>query len=815
MFNFLNYFAYSRLIRLADRARDNKNWEYAADLYSEAVKLRPYKSDIFVQIGNVSKEAKQFSRSKQSYMTAIRIDPNNADAHLQLGHLFKVMGDLKAAERSYLRGQELDPTNENIAAELHSATIANDVVPQPRKARISKRPVSFDARIVGVRSELDQLVKLGAVTHRPDRDAAALDRAKPALIEAVKALNTVLARTAMPATLSSTMNDGSESAANETEIVFDVSDLIQYFRNHRLPTGIQRVQIEVISIAIIYPSGRGRVRVCCFTESTDFWREVPPADFLSLCELSSIDNDWRSPEWQDAMLSLEETMEASSNFQFATGALLINIGTSWWLQNYYLYVREAKRRSQIRYIPFVHDMIPILTPEYCVEGLVQDFIGWAQGVYRHADFFFVNSESTRRDLRRVGAALGYQLSDDVIHTVTLDADYRKTDVLETDPEALAAHRLEPGRFVLFVSTIEARKNHLTIFDAWLTLIKEYGPDLIPRLVCVGSRGWLNDAVFAKLGNSQLLRDKVLIMSGVPDPELAQLYRHCLFSVYPSFYEGWGLPVTESLSYGKTAVVARSSSLMEAGGEFVDYFTPGNQAEVTTSLSRLIFDPAYREARELKIRQQFRPRSWDTVANDLIGAAYRWQSTTGIVSDLDTPIEIGRYYTLSRNAETSVFSGMGTGEVFRVGDRWWGPDDRGCWLKPGPGQLRLNVETAGQYCLYLGLRALPSKDTPYDVTVLGYPIKRGEIRAAQTKWLTFTLRTDQPRQTLKIIIEGYALEYLKPRTDQEANPIALSVIGLMLCRADDGPTRSRFMEAISLDSLKDLARGDRPAATFLV
>lgn len=811
--DFIKNFLYDRLVRLADRARDDGRWEESANLYSRAVRIYPNKAAIWVQAGNVSKEAKQFVRAKKAYDTALKLNPNNADTHLQLGHLFKVMGDATASQASYVRAQQIDPTDKNVALELSPLPLPPGQSPAIRPVRPPIRRLSFNARVVNARSELDYLIRANDVT-RHGRDEAAWDHAKPALAEAMRALDAILAQSRALRQVSGDLETGSVGYDGEPgEIVFDVSDLIQYFRNHRLPTGIQRVQIEIISIAIMRSMQNTRVRVCCFTEETDFWREVPLADFVQLCELSSIDNDWMGSDWRDAMQVLEDTMQSSPDFQFSTGAFLINIGTSWWLQNYFLYVREAKRRKGIKYIPFVHDLIPIITPEFCVEGLVQDFIGWVQGVYRHADFFLVNSESTRRDLQRVASALGHQLGDDVIHTVTLDADYRKAGAVELHEDTLTTHRLEPHRFVLFVSTIEARKNHLTIFDAWLTLMKEHGTEAVPRLVCVGSRGWLNDAIFARLASSQMLRDKVMILSGVPDPELAELYRNCLFSVYPSFYEGWGLPVTEALSYGKTALVSRSSSLTEAGGDFVDYFTPGSQAEVTHGLSRLIFDPSYREAREAKIRQDFKPRSWETIAGDILQAASRWRSSNELVADLDHPIEVGRYYPLSRNAETSVFSGMGTGEIFRTGDRWWGPDSRGCWLKPGPGQLRIKIDQTGQYSFYIGLRALPTKHVPYDVTVLGIPTKRGELPAGETKWLSFTLDAAQPQQIFKVVIEGFAIDHIKPRADQEPQAVSLGVVGLMVCRTDDELTRGRFIEAISLDSLGALARGGHPAAMF--
>ncbi|MHA4875417.1 glycosyltransferase, partial [Enterococcus faecium] len=84
----------------------------------------------------------------------------------------------------------------------------------------------------------------------------------------------------------------------------------------------------------------------------------------------------------------------------------------------------------------------------------------------------------------------------------------------------------------------------------------------PDLVCVGGRGWLNDHVYAALDRDPELAEKVRIISGLTDSHLALLYSTCLFTVYLSTYEGWGLPVTESLCYGKVPLLSDTSSLPE-------------------------------------------------------------------------------------------------------------------------------------------------------------------------------------------------------------------------------------------------------------
>ncbi len=174
---------------------------------------------------------------------------------------------------------------------------------------------------------------------------------------------------------------------------------------------------------------------------------------------------------------------------------------------------------------------------------------------------------------------------------------------------LAEHGLDRKPYVLFVSTIESRKNHLLAFNTWLKLIKKWGLAATPNLVCIGKYGWMFDAAVARLESSDLLKQKVLVLSDISDIELAALYQACLFTIYPSFYEGWGLPVTESLCYGKVPMTSSVSSLPEAGGDFAEYFDFESERDFLEKLERMIVDAKYRSKKEQKIKTSFRPREW--------------------------------------------------------------------------------------------------------------------------------------------------------------------------------------------------------------
>jgi len=296
---------------------------------------------------------------------------------------------------------------------------------------------------------------------------------------------------------------------------------------------------------------------------------------------------------------------------------------------------------------------------------------------------------------------------------------------------------------------------------------------------------------------------------VKDADLATLYENCLISIYPSFYEGWGLPVTETLCHGKTALVANSSSLPEAGGNFVDYFELGNEQSLLKQLKKLLFDADYRAEREFFVRDQYRPRSWEDISNEILETVGQWDSAPAKDRGDIRTIEIGRYYSFARNSDLTVCPGMRSGEIFRTGNGWWGPIEWGCWLKRGPAQLVFRT-ALGSNCLriYLGLRAPKGPIIGFDVTVQFRVKIEGRINPEETKWVVCEIEASAPNEEIVVILEGYSRQLEKPREDQVSVPISIGVVGLFVCRADDQLSRNRFAEAVALDTLVEFSRGQR-------
>jgi hypothetical protein len=172
-----------------------------------------------------------------------------------------------------------------------------------------------------------------------------------------------------------------------------------------------------------------------------------------------------------------------------------------------------------------------------------------------------------------------------------------------------------------VGTLEARKNHLLAFKIWKYLLDNCGVESVPHLLCVGKEGWKFSAANDFLAKFPEIMTRISLVSGVPDNVLAELYKRCSFSIFPSHYEGWGLPVTESLCYSRLPVVSRNSSLPEAGLDCADYFDASSFQEAYNTIERAIFEHTYRSQRERYISEHYRPRPWSDVALDVVRAVH--------------------------------------------------------------------------------------------------------------------------------------------------------------------------------------------------
>lgn len=587
-------------------------------------------------------------------------------------------------------------------------------------------------------------------------------------------------------------------------LFFDVSDLLGYFPYNRLPTGIQRVQISII-LNLMNKDDGWTITTCRFIERLNEWREVPASLFRSLCAMSLGGGDSEAPDWRAEYAKLEGATLAGGALLFPQAACLVNLGTSWWLPDYFSSIRQAKTLSGIRYVPLIHDMIPAIMPGFCDPELVHEFVDWIVGVLQHADFFLAVSEATKRDLISLAGSLGMALPETRVTVVPLASELNHVGPTDAWKRvALGRWGLKAGGYVLFVSTVEARKNQLGAFDAWQALLSAHGPDRVPTLVCVGKRGFESELALARLELSPGLRDRVLLLDNVDDAGLEALYRQCMFTVYPSLYEGWGLPVSESLAYGKVPVTADNSSLPQAGGGFSLLYETGSQASFVGLLEKMCFDTKFRQTQEARIAARFRVRTWQQVADDLRQAVLCVQDGSADLSPpWVIPIAVPGFYPLVRNRETGVRRGVGSAEVFRRGGSgWWRLEDFGAWTRPAGGELAMRLD-ADVKQIALALHGLPNLRSSYTVvTEEGVILASGELPANAARWLVLDLPVRHTVGPFVLHIASLQNETVIDPVTKKKREIGIGVGGFFVFDPTRPRARVDFVEAVALGSLDD-------------
>jgi glycosyltransferase involved in cell wall biosynthesis len=296
----------------------------------------------------------------------------------------------------------------------------------------------------------------------------------------------------------------------------------------------------------------------------------------------------------------------------ARGDVFLVLGSPWSQPHYADLAQKLRSEFGLQFGLLVYDIIPLRRPEWCDRSLTTSFKAWFDTVLPLCDRIFAISNATARDLE------GYARETDLtiplpVQTIPIGTGFGG----EVANGPLRAGLPEAGSYVLFVSTIEARKNHTLLFRVWRRLLEEMPRDHVPTLVFAGRTGWLVADLLQQLRNAANLGGKIVHVHDPTDAELAALYRGCLFTVFPSLYEGWGLPVTESLAFGKPCVISTATSLPEAGGTLARYFDPENIAEATRVIRDTIADRAGLAAWERRVVRDFQPVAWDETAQALM------------------------------------------------------------------------------------------------------------------------------------------------------------------------------------------------------
>jgi len=220
------------------------------------------------------------------------------------------------------------------------------------------------------------------------------------------------------------------------------------------------------------------------------------------------------------------------------------------------------RRTGVRPVYFLHDLIPLTHPEYCRPGEPSKHLERMQALLSLGQGVIGNSQETLAELARFANA-----HRDSVVPPSLVAPLGITPA----GQDAAMPRMATPYFVT-VGTIEGRKNHLLLLNLWAEMARSLGP-LCPQLVIIGQRGWECEQAIDMIERCAAIQGHVVELPRCSDVELAAYMRGARALLFPSFVEGYGLPLVEALACGTPVIASDLGVFRELAGDIPDYLSP--------------------------------------------------------------------------------------------------------------------------------------------------------------------------------------------------------------------------------------------------
>lgn len=263
-------------------------------------------------------------------------------------------------------------------------------------------------------------------------------------------------------------------------------------------------------------------------------------------------------------------------------------------------------------VSFVHDIVPVCLPDHSAfsKGGNTQFKNWLHFAVKHSSLIVCNSSFTKQQL---GSYLSANRLGARIETARFPQEFRVSAARASVQTRTGVSDIVKTKYALCVGTIEIRKNIRSLLGAWKELLQIYQEET-PTLVLAGEKGWGVDDVYQYLRETAHIGGLVKIVDKPNDAELELLYKNCQFSVFPSKFEGWGLPIGESLWFGKPVVCSNNASMPEVGGSFARYFDHSDAGSLLAALRNTIEKPV---ALPMNIRKHL--TTWSETAASLYAA----------------------------------------------------------------------------------------------------------------------------------------------------------------------------------------------------
>lgn len=267
-------------------------------------------------------------------------------------------------------------------------------------------------------------------------------------------------------------------------------------------------------------------------------------------------------------------------------------------------------RRAFKGIVTIHDLIPLRLPDlFANTGIYNFYDKYMRECAKHVDHIIAVSNSTKQDIIEL-----YEVEEEKISVVHLSGNLKQY-YLNGEAESIEKQEVLvkygiTRPYILSLCTLEPRKNLIRLLRAYEIIRSKLKENV--QLVFVGGLGWKYEELLKEIDKNQF-KNSIIITGYVPDEDLPFLYSNAEVFVYPSFYEGFGLPVLEAMGFGTPVVTSNVSSLPEVGGDAALYCNPYDVESIAYGIEQILMSTTLQKQLREKGLQRSKLFSWEKTA----------------------------------------------------------------------------------------------------------------------------------------------------------------------------------------------------------
>ncbi|PWK61145.1 glycosyltransferase [Roseicyclus mahoneyensis] len=564
-------------------------------------------------------------------------------------------------------------------------------------------------------------------------------------------------------------------------IHYDVSDVVQFLSVHGSVTGIQRVQLDAVLAAAERGTSTDQDKAVIL-DAQRGWISLPLKDFAQTMVSGA--------SLEEAAKSCMEQLPRHEPACFGSRDVIVFLGATWTAPGLTTSMGDL-RRSGARIVTYIHDVLPLEMPENFPKGHAKAFEQWLKTILTNSAAILCNSEETKAALlahARVRLPVGV-VNLDIMPTFVKEHLARPEHERRAPLDALELASVD---YVLAVGTLEPRKNHLTLINAWTALQRKLGTSC-PKLVLVGKDGWKTAGIHEALESSSDHCD-ILLLQHTDNETLAALYENALMTVSISRGEGWNLPVTESLASGVPVFAGRASAAKAALQGLAFETDALSERNVRSRLQEVLSDREGLARKRALVRQKARFKEW----GDLIMETRRFIDKMLPAGPVSYGVQTRHPYRYGRDQESDLKSNRITGLQMRTGLGWNAPDSWGCWSSASIAEIDLFDLPVGSYTAYAVLTTT-DKLTSLPLKVRGPdgPTWQGTLHAGQRSLVAvdFDLPPSVQGKGTLTFTSGEPYDFANDDSFAEMRTLGFALIELVLLARADMAGRVETMEVM--------------------